>query len=204
MKIPAIIINTINWLTSNSAVKFVITVIASGGLATFWVETNTRTEMRVQIEKEIVTGQVRVYNYFKSIEDLYKLKKVEGVIVASEKVKIDQHGNQIDKTTSELETYFSEEIIYTPTFSVNERDNQRQLSLIRKIESELDNLDHEAYVRVVDFLDFIDQYPINDLSKSSGINSPWTNKDIQLQYLNKVKELNAFFEERYGKFQSKK
>ena len=92
MKIPTIITSAASWLTSNSAIKFLVSILVSSGIATFWVETNTRTEMKVQIEKEIVTGQIKIYNHIKSIEGMNMLAEVKHTKVVPVTIYLDQFG----------------------------------------------------------------------------------------------------------------
>lgn len=200
MKIPLIITNAVSWLTSNSAIKFLVSIIVSSGIATFWVETNTRTEMKVQIEKEIVTGQIKIYNYIKSIEGMNMLYEVQHAVVVPVTVYLDQYGNEIKEKSINHENYQSNDIIYTPSFCVNYRDNQRILSLLNKIEQDLDYLDHDAYIKVQQILNFIDQNPINDRKEDTRINDCWTQESVYNQFFNIVKQTNIFFEDRYGKF----
>ena len=200
MKIPTIITSAASWLTSNSAIKFLVSILVSSGIATFWVETNTRTEMKVQIEKEIVTGQIKIYNHIKSIEGMNMLAEVEHTKVVPVTIYLDQFGNEIKDKTINHENYYSNDIVYTPSFCVNYRDNQRILSLLNKIEHDLDNLDHDAYIKVQQLLNFIDQNPIKNLKEDTAINNCWTQESVYNQFFNIVKQTNIFFEERYGKF----
>ncbi len=116
--------------------------------------------MKVQIEMEIVTGQIKIYNYIKSIEGMNMLYEVQHAVVVPVTVYLDQYGNEIKEKPINHENYQSNDIIYTPSFCVNYRDNQRILSLLNKIEQDLDYLDHDAYIKVQQILNFIDQNPI--------------------------------------------
>ena len=156
--------------------------------------------MKVQIEKEIVMGQIKIYNHIKSIEGMNMLVEVKHSRVIPVTVFLDQYGNEIKDKTITHDHFHSNETIYTPSFCVNYRDNQRILSLLKKIEQDLDYLDHDAYIKIQEILNFIDRNPINNLKNDTSINNPWTQESVYSQFFNIVKQTNIFFEDRYGKF----